>query len=412
MPLLRRILTLIRSRLIYLPIMLLLGLLIFFILLKTGINPIILFIIITLPLAGGIIFLYEKDLTTARKSLIATLGKKGATTNDISQLSKEITTHITDLNAKLKGFRSKITAVNMISMQLVDTSATVAYESGEMNKSLVFMSKAIDEISSGVISLVNEIDMCSKMMDNLSEHINSVHTSFVDTNNKINYIKTANEDGQKAIDILEEKNYQNKDALNEAIRIITTFGDELKNIWQFTKLINNIAEQTRLLSLNASIEAAHAGDAGRGFAVVADEVGKLANSSKGASDEIHALMKDIDNQFANAITTMGTIKEVIEGQDIAVGTVKNTFNVFANSVEEVLNSIGGMKELMDSMEENKNQTVTAITSMSSASQQIAASTQEINSNIHDQKNAAESMNNTATELSNMVVDLSQSLREG
>lgn len=410
MPLLRRLLTLIRSRLIYLPIMLLLGLLIFFILLKTGINPIILFIIITLPLYGGIIFLYEKDLKTAKKSLVSTLGKKGGTTSDISQLSRDISIYINDLNTKVKGFRSKITAVNMISMQLVDTSATVAYESGEMNKSLVFMTKAIDEISSGVISLVSEIDMCSKMMDDLSEHINSVHGSFLDTNNKINYIKTANEDGQKAIDTLEEKNYQNKSALNEAIKIINTFGDELKNIWQFTKLINNIAEQTRLLSLNASIEAAHAGDAGRGFAVVADEVGKLANSSKSASDEIHAKMKDIDNQFANAITTMGTIKEVIEGQDNAVGTVKNTFNVFANSVEDVLNSIGGMKELMDSMEENKNQTVTAITSMSSASQQIAASTQEINSNIHDQKNAAESMNNTANEMSNMVVDLSQSLR--
>lgn len=411
MPLLRRFLTLIRSRLIYLPLMLLLGSLLFFILFKAGINPVILFMVITLPIAGGIIFLYEKDLSESKKSLIATLGKKGAQLSDIRQISRDISLHITDLNTKLKGFRSKITTVNMISMQLVDTSATVAYESGEMNKSLVFMTKAIDEISTGIISLVNEIDMSSKMMDDLSEHINSVHGSFLDTNDKINSIKTANEDGQKAIDTLEEKNFQNKDALNEAINIINKFGDELKNIWQFTKLINNIAEQTRLLSLNASIEAAHAGEAGRGFAVVADEVGKLANSSKSASDEIHALMKDIDNQFADAIKTMGTIKEVIEGQDIAVGTVKNTFNVFASSVEDVLNSIRGMKESMDSMEENKNQTVTAIASMSSTSQQIAASTQEINSSIHEQKNAAESMNSVANEMSSMVVDLSQSLRD-
>jgi methyl-accepting chemotaxis protein len=316
MPLLRRFLTLIRSRLIYLPLMLLLGSLLFFILFKAGINPVILFMVITLPIAGGIIFLYEKDLSESKKSLIATLGKKGAQLSDIRQISRDISLHITDLNTKLKGFGSKITTVNMISMQLVDTSATVAYESGEMNKSLVFMTKAIDEISTGIISLVNEIDMSSKMMDDLSEHINSVHGSFLDTNDKINSIKTANEDGQKAIDTLEEKNFQNKDALNEAINIINKFGDELKNIWQFTKLINNIAEQTRLLSLNASIEAAHAGEAGRGFAVVADEVGKLANSSKSASDEIHALMKDIDNQFADAIKTMGTIKEVIEGQTL------------------------------------------------------------------------------------------------
>lgn len=298
----------------------------------------------------------------------------------------------------------------MISMQLVDTSATVAYESSETNKSLEFMTKAIDEISAGVISLVNEIDMCSKMMDDLSGHINTVHGKFQETNNKINYIKSANENGQKAIDILEEKNLQNKSALNNAIKIINVFGEEIKNVWQFTTLIKNIAEQTRLLSLNASIEAARAGDAGRGFAVVADEVGKLANSSRSASEEIYKLMKDIESQFSNAIETMGTIRQVIEGQDEVVGTVKETFNVFANSVEGVLDSIREMKDSMDLMEDNKNKTVAAIFNMSSTSQQIAASTQQINSNIHEQKNAAESMNTTAEEMSRMVVELTQSLK--
>jgi len=69
-----------------------------------------------------------------------------------------------------------------------------------------------------------------------------------------------------------------------------------------------------------------------------------------------------------------------------------------------------MKDSMDLMEDNKNKTVAAIFSMSSTSQQIAASTEEINSNIHEQKNAAESMNATAEEMSRMVVELTQSLK--
>ncbi len=121
-------------------------------------------------------------------------------------------------------------------------------------------------------------------------------------------------------------------------------------------------------------------------------------------------MKDIESQFSNAIETMGTIRQVIEGQDEVVGTVKETFNVFANSVEGVLDSIREMKDSMDLMEDNKNKTVAAIFNMSSTSQQIAASTQQINSNIHEQKNAAESMNTTAEEMSRMVVELTQSLK--
>lgn len=361
-------------------------------------------------MCAAIAFLYERNTKKAKYALIKALGKKDISTADFAGLCMEVSTQLTDTASKLKSFRSKITAVNMISMQLVDTSATVAYESSQTNKSLEFMAKAIDEISAGVISLVGEIEKCSKMMDDLSGHINSVHGKFQETDNKINYIKSANENGQKAIDILEEKNLQNKRALNDAIRIINVFGEEIKNVWQFTTLIKNIAEQTRLLSLNASIEAARAGDAGRGFAVVADEVGKLANSSRSASDEIYKLMKDIESQFSNAIDTMGTIRQVIEGQDEVVNTVKDTFKVFANSVEGVLDSIREMKDSMDLMEDNKNKTVAAIFNMSSTSQQIAASTEEINSNIHEQKNAAESMNATAEEMSRMVVELTQSLK--
>lgn len=410
MLILRKLYSLIRSKYVAPPILVLLGASLFYVLSLAKIYPLILFIVISSALCTVTVFLYEKNTRKARKALITALGKKDGGSEDLARLCSEVSSQLTETKNTLKGFRSKITAVNMISMQLVDTSATVAYESSETNKSLEFMTKAIDEISAGVISLVNEIDMCSKMMDDLSGHINTVHGKFQETNNKINYIKSANENGQKAIDILEEKNLQNKSALNNAIKIINVFGEEIKNVWQFTTLIKNIAEQTRLLSLNASIEAARAGDAGRGFAVVADEVGKLANSSRSASEEIYKLMKDIESQFSNAIETMGTIRQVIEGQDEVVGTVKETFNVFANSVEGVLDSIREMKDSMDLMEDNKNKTVAAIFNMSSTSQQIAASTQQINSNIHEQKNAAESMNTTAEEMSRMVVELTQSLK--
>lgn len=401
-----------RKKHLFLVIQVACGTLVFYLLYASGLNPVIAFAVISLAICIAMVFMNQRSIRNAEKVLEGILGGKDNTGKDLAHLCKELENHVSELNSKIKGFKAKITAVNMISMQLVDTSAAVAFESEETSKSLEFMAKAIDEISSGITSLVNDNDMCAKMMEDLSNNINSVHERFQETNSKIKHIKSANENGQKAIDILEENSQMNKNELNEVIKIINNFGDELKNIWNFTNLIKAIAEQTRLLSLNATIEAARAGEAGRGFAVVADEVGKLANSSRNASDEIYRVMKDIESQFTNAVNTIGTIRRFIAEQDEVVNTVRNTFNTFAGSVEEVLDSIREMEAYMESMEENKNQTVNAIFNISSASEQIAASTQQINANIHEQKNAAISMNNTAKEMSILAVELSQSIAIG
>src|SRR5205085_12675901 len=101
-------------------------------------------------------------------------------------------------------------------------------------------------------------------------------------------------DGMKAIQA----------TVSESAKVIATLGESSQKIGTIVETINEIAEQTNLLALNAAIEAARAGEAGRGFAVVADEVRKLAERSGNATREIGQLISDIQSQTSQAVKSM------------------------------------------------------------------------------------------------------------
>ena len=105
-----------------------------------------------------------------------------------------------------------------------------------------------------------------------------------------------------------------RDAISESEKRIKRLGERSQEISGIVDIINNIAERTHVLALNASMHAAAAGEAGRGFAVVADEVQRLAESSRNATGQISSLVKSIQSETGDAINTMNrTISQVVEG---------------------------------------------------------------------------------------------------
>ncbi len=109
-----------------------------------------------------------------------------------------------------------------------------------------------------------------------------------------------------------------RQTIHETEKRIKRLGERAQEISSIVDLINNIAERTHVLSLNASMQAAAAGDAGRGFSVVADEVQRLAESSRNATSQISALVKNIQLETNETIATMDkTIGQVVEGSQLA-----------------------------------------------------------------------------------------------
>jgi methyl-accepting chemotaxis protein len=130
-----------------------------------------------------------------------------------------------------------------------------------------------------------------------------------------------------------------REAIHETEKRIKRLGERAQEISSIVDIINNIAERTHVLALNASMQAAAAGDAGRGFSVVADEVQRLAESSRNATSQISALVKNIQVETNDTIATMDkTIGQVVEGSRLAERAgeqMKDTQNTTANLVQVV-----------------------------------------------------------------------------
>ncbi|GAB6159276.1 hypothetical protein JCM39194_24760 [Desulfotomaculum varum] len=154
-------------------------------------------------------------------------------------------------------------------------------------------------------------------------------------------------------------------------------------ISQIVNLINQIAEQTNLLALNAAIEAARAGEHGRGFAVVADEVKQLAEQSANATKEIHRLVNTIQDKSSAAVDSMTHSVSQIARSTRTLEEVGGIFKQIALAVNKLAEEIQGSTAATEEMFNAIQNVISAIEDVSAAMQNVAASTQEQTANIEE-----------------------------
>jgi len=141
--------------------------------------------------------------------------------------------------------------------------------------------------------------------------------------------------------VVETINGMNKisDSVNNSAHTIESLGKRSEQIGEIIKVINDIANQTNLLALNAAIEAARAGEQGRGFAVVADEVRKLAERTTTATNEITEMIKSIQNETGNAVASMHTATQEVEAGVKLANEADDALKQIVSSVEKVMDMV-------------------------------------------------------------------------
>ncbi|GAB4219273.1 MAG: hypothetical protein Kow00102_01960 [Spirochaetota bacterium] len=165
-----------------------------------------------------------------------------------------------------------------------------------------------------------------------------------------------------------------KEHLSEALKGIEKIKNYSDTILTITETINDIAEKTNLLSLNASIEAARAGEYGRGFAVVADEIGKLADRSLEQSKNIQAILSDIVTDIENQTILMGTV--VYSNED-----VERSVYMVNHAIDTILDFCISQEQLTKSIEENMALVLQGSSQITSATQEEKITIGEISSTI-------------------------------
>lgn len=329
------------------------------------------------------------QITTKRKDEFALLAQ-GIT--DMVTSMKHLITNVTDASVELSG------AAQWVSK----SSTTFAETSGGIKD-------AISEIETGVSRLDEDSAGCLNQMDSLSEKIGYVSENAGNISALTGEAGAAISDGIRSMDALNESAVSTSRITGQVIDAIQVLEEKSKSIGQIIQSINEIAEETNLLSLNASIEAARAGEAGRGFAVVAEEIKKLADQSLSSSGEIERIVEEIVEGTGQVVNVAREAESIVKSQEEAVSRTTQSFERIDEKVASLMDSLTQINQNVSNMESARENTLQAITSISAVSAETASGSvtvygaaQKQEDVIRELEEAAEMLSGRAEELESLL----------
>ena len=243
----------------------------------------------------------------------------------------------------------------------------------------------MDEVSAGASSQAEDTEHCMVQMSDFTEQIQSICKNTEHMNQNADEVMGSLTEGRQKINNLNEKSNDTIDVTKELVENILRVRKQSENIGGIVNTINEIAAQTNLLSLNASIEAARAGMQGKGFAVVAEEIRKLADQSMAAGNEIKNIIDQTDKMTAEATRSAERAEGIVNIQKVSLEETNHIFTRMDRCIGELLRGFQIILEDLESMGGSRDQMVKSITSISAFSEQVAASTQAVTGTIKNQR---------------------------
>lgn len=292
--------------------------------------------------------------------------------------------------------------VTLSSENIADTSESLVKATQNINH-------VVSMIETGVNSQAEDANNCNMRMKSLADRISEVYQNTVEIAKISNDTKSTVTNGISIVNTLTEAVKISSDVTESTIVDIQELMDQFKTIHKIISIMNEIASQTNLLSLNASIEAARAGDSGRGFAVVAEEIGKLADQSLSSAGEITKMVDKIQIKIKAVVNSIEKTKESRDLQANSLKSVIVTFHDITEHVELLNCSLHGISKGISVIETNKDETLEFIENITAALEEIASSTTELVVTAENQLKSTENLNGDAECLKNEAIELTENI---
>lgn len=270
---------------------------------------------------------------------------------------------------------------------------------------------AIEQIASGATEQASHTNSTAQMVNLMAGSIQEITTGAQTVSVSAEKTKKAADNGEQAVNITISGMNNIKEKVFETANKIKELGDHSHQIGEIIQVIDDIAEQTNLLALNAAIEAARAGEHGKGFAVVADEVRKLAERSSKATKEIADLITNIQSLTLTAVDAMdqGT-KEVEYGVQLALGA-GNALKEISGNIEETYEQVQHISVAAEEILTTSNHVVNAINNVSAITEENTASTEQVSAASYQVSSCIEQLASIAEQSSVGTEEVSASIEE-
>ncbi|HEX7712648.1 MAG TPA: methyl-accepting chemotaxis protein [Bacillota bacterium] len=309
--------------------------------------------------------------------------------------------------------------VAMISQLLVNTKGAInavvrhskdmAESSEQSATSSESVARAMSDISKGTMEQTSETEKSSQQMTELANEIDSVVFKAAEVEMISDSTKALSFRSKDAVELLIIKSKETSEITNTIIKDIDELNSSAGQIRDITAMMEDIAEKTNLLAINAAIEAARAGESGRGFAVVAKEVNKLAAQTQEAAQTIETILQTIQSKTNVSTQNADQAHVIVEDQMSAVATAERAFDEIIAAMDDVVSRMGEMSKMVQQINNFKEQTLQSIVNISSISEETAASAEEVTASTEEQTAIAGQVKQKAEELRLMAETLVESV---
>ena len=292
-----------------------------------------------------------------------------------------------------------------------ETAENLANSAEETTSNVEQIEKAVQEIAQGatsqagetqnatenIVKMGNMIEETSTQVGTLLDTAGQMQNSGEEASGIIENLRNTNETAGKSIDVIyEQTNRTNASA---------------QNIQEATTLIRSIADETNLLSLNASIEAARAGENGRGFAVVASQIQKLAEQSNQSAVQIDGIIQSLLADSGKSVEIMDEVKKVMEEQSENVEKTSSIFGQIQNGISQTITGVNAISDNAKRLDDSRKNIVDSVQDLTAISEENAAGTEETSASTAEVVQIVDGVSKSAIQLQSVAQTLNENAQK-
>ena len=273
--------------------------------------------------------------------------------------------------------------VQNASKDLLDSGSELQNVAVTTSSSAEDISHAVEEMSKGAVSMATDIENATVKVMDMGGKIEGIVGGINDLDNVASGMDSAGKKAMDIIQMLDESNNKTVEAIEIVAQNVEATDKSVEEITTAVNFITAIAQQTNLLSLNASIEAARAGEAGRGFAVVANEISSLADQSSESAKQIESILAVLVADSKRSIEKMEEVKTHLQEQQDNLRSTQKEFANVSVGIQDTRSQSGMVDIQAKDCDASRTGVIDIISNLSAISEQNAASTQETTASIEE-----------------------------
>ena len=335
--------------------------------------------------------------TPGSEKLVSRQDETGVMSRSVAELRRELVALVEEIQQK--------------SSDLFGASERLDKDASETAKTVSQVESAVGDIASGATSQAQETQNATEHVIHMGNMIEETNREAELLENNSESMKNSSDHAMTILNELMSVNERTKTSIEEIYEQTNITNASAQKIKEATTLIASIAEETNLLSLNASIEAARAGEQGRGFAVVASQIQKLAEQSNESASQIAEITSALIKDSTRAVETMQQVRDIMDEQSDKMTQTDEMFRQVDKGVSNAMHSVVNITGKTENLDDSRSKVVDVVQNLSAIAEENAASSQETSASVAEVGNIVIDISENAAQLKDIAQGLEQSVKK-